>query len=78
MDSDDIRTAAPLPTEEWNHLDLFRESADELKPALQHQNELCNKWLATKQADDHVMTVATGLVSPVSTRPLFQKESNEY
>ena len=46
--------AATLPTEERHHPDWFRESADDLKPALQRRNKLYNKWLATKQPDDHL------------------------
>ena len=46
--------AALLPTVEQHHPDWFRESADELKLALQHWNKLYSKRLATKKAGDHL------------------------
>ena len=45
---------AILPTEERHHPDWFKESAEELRPAIQHRHKLYIKWLATKKASDHL------------------------
>ena len=36
------------------HPDWFRESADTIKPAIQHRNKMHTKWLSTKHTEDHV------------------------
>ena len=46
--------AALLPMAKRHHPDWFRESANTLKPLLQHRNELYSRWLATKRTEDHL------------------------
>ena len=31
------------------------ESADTIKPAIQHWNKMYNKWLSTKRTEDHAL-----------------------